>query len=168
MSEKSDNRRLLKRVLIIGAIVLPLAALLGWYGLRLRDEGHQRRVIAANEAAAISALDNIAAAQQLYREAHGGYATFQQLFEAGVFDAPLDGEQLVSGGYRFTVRVLPADESRGRAYEVNADPLRPGTGIGATGSRHFFAGSEVTGIRYSEGRPARATDRTLPRRADTY
>jgi hypothetical protein len=167
MSKQSDNRRLLKRVLVIGVIVLPVAALLGWYGLRLRDEGHQRRVVIANEAAAVTALDSIAAAEQLYREAHDGYGTFQQLFEAGVFDAPLDGEQLVSGGYRFTIRVTPGSESQSPAYEVNADPVRSG-GARATGNRHFYAGSEVTGIRFSEGRPATATDRTLPRRADTY
>jgi hypothetical protein len=167
MTKESDNRRLLKRVLVIGAVVLPLAVLLGWYGLRLSAEGRQRRIIAANEAAAITALDNIAAAEQLYRESSGGYGTFRQLFEAGVFDAPLAGEELISGGYRFTIRVRPATEAAGPAYEVNADPVRAG-GDDATGNRHFFAGSEVTGVRHSTGRPATASDRTLPRRADTY
>jgi len=164
MSKESDNRRLLKRVLVIGAIALPLAALLGWYGLRMSVEGRQRRAITANEAAAVTALDNIAAAEQLYREAYGHYGTFQQLFEAGVFDAPITDGGLVSGGYRFSVRTRPGSESQAPAYEVNADPVRPGS----TGNRHFFAGSEVTGIRYSEGRPATAADRALPRRADAF
>jgi hypothetical protein len=167
MTKESDNRRLLKRVLMIGAVVLPLAVLLAWYGLKLSAEGRQRRIVAANEAAAITALDNIAAAEQLYRETYGSYGTFRQLFEAGVFDAPLTGEELISGGYRFTIRVRPATESEVSAYEVNADPVRSG-GSDATGNRHFFSGSEVTGIRYSTGRPATASDRTLPRRADTY
>jgi hypothetical protein len=167
MSQTSESRRLLKIVLLLAAAAVPVVAGLVWYGLRLNADAQRRRAVAANEAAAISSLDQIAAAQQLHLEARGEYGTFRQLAEAGVFQAPLEGESLVSGGYRFTVRVTPRTETQGPTFSVNADPVRSGGGD-ATGVRHFFKSSEVTGTRHSEGRPATAADRQLPRVADVY
>lgn len=167
MSQTSENKRLLKIVLVAAAAAVPILAGLTWYGLKLSADATRRRVVAANEAAAVTSLDQIAAAERLYLEAHGQYGTFRQLAEAGVFQAPLEGEALVSGGYRFTVSVTPPSETRGPAFAANADPVRSG-GDDATGNRHFFAGSEVTGLRYSEGRPASASDRPAPRRAEAY
>lgn len=167
MAQTSESRRLLKIVLVAAAAAVPVVAGLVWYGLKLSADAERRRVVAANEAAAVSSLDQIAAAQQLYLEAHGQYGTFRQLAEAGVFQAPLEGESLVSGGYRFTVGLTPRAGTRGPAFDVNADPVRSG-GDDATGVRHFFKSSEVTGTRFSEGRPAAAADRQLPRAADVY
>jgi hypothetical protein len=166
-SKSSENKRLLRIVLILAAAAIPIIAGLAWYGLKLNTEAQRRRIVATNEAAAISALDQIAAAQQLYLETYGQYGTFNQLAEAGVFQAPLQGESLVSGGYRFSITVTAPNEGRGPTYAARADPIRSG-GDDATGIRHFFAGSEVTGLRYSEGRPATAADRPLPRRADAF
>lgn len=167
MSGKAENKRLLKIVLVIVAVGVPVAVALVWYATKLDAGERQRRTIASNEAAAVTALDQIAAAQHLFRETQGEYGTFRQLFEAGVFQAPLEGESLVSGGYRFTARTTPRSETEAPSFEINADPIRSG-GSDATGNRHFFIGSEVTGIRYSEGRPATVSDRVLPRRAENY
>ena len=158
MAESSETKRLwitTAIVVVVGLVVLVLLVLL-WF--RIRDERINQKVISANEAAALAALESIKAAEQLYFESHGEYATFPQLVEAGVFQAPTKTDVLVSEGYRFTIRVTPKTDTQGPAYGVNADPLRSG-GRDATGRRHFFVSSEVTGVRYNEERPATAADK---------
>lgn len=163
----SETKRLGRIVLIVVAVGALVIAALAWYWVKLSREDQTRRRIARNESAAISALDQIAAAEHLYFQTHGEYATFRRLVEAGVFQAPLTGDALVADGYRFTLNVAPRTEGGQSSFSVNADPLNE-TGDEATGTRHFYAGSEVTGIRYSEGRPANAQDKTLPRRANSF
>src|SRR5438270_13641128 len=75
-----------------------------------------------------------------------------------LFRSPLSGDALVSDGYRFTLKVTPKAGALGPTYSVNADPVRGG-GRDATGRRHFFISSEVSGVRYNEERPATAADK---------
>lgn len=158
MSEASESKRLWRTALIVaGAGLLVLVPLL-WFAVRMYNDNLQRKLIAANEAAALVALENIQAAEQLYLEAHGSYGTFPQLVEAGVFQAASGGEVLVSKGYTFSVKVTPRSESQGPTYSVNADPIRD-QGRDSTGRRHFYISSEITGVRISEGRPANASDK---------
>ena len=166
MSYSQETKRLWRRIAVIAVLgVLAIAALWVVF-IRAREEARLRRVVAANEQAALSVVDNVAAAEQLYLEARGEYGTFPQLVEAGVFQAPLSGDQIVAHGHTFRLRVTPQSEGRPPAFHLNADPLRD-RGRDATGRRHFYAGSEVTGVRVHDERPATAADPPLPR-AETY
>lgn len=125
---------------------------------RMRHDYIQQKIIASNEASALTTLQNIQAQEQSFRETSGQYATFRRLADAGVIQAPTDGDALVSDGYKFTLKVTPKTEAQAPTYAVNADPERSG-GRDATGRRHFFISSEVTGIRFNEERPATANDK---------
>lgn len=155
MSQQPEKKGYGRVVLVLLAVGLLILVPLSWLGLKMSRDAARRRVIGANEAAAIYTLEQIAAAEQLHFQTYEGrYATFRQLLDAGLFKAPLDGERITSSGYSFTLRVVPAADAQGSFYSVNADPLEPG----ATGRRHFYIDSNVTGMRFSEGRPATAAD----------
>ena len=166
MTYSQETKRLWRWIAVIAVVGAAAAAALWVVFVRTSEEARRRRLIAGNERQARAVIDNVAAAQQLHLEARGEYGTFPQLVEAGVFQAPLSGEQLVAGGYAFSLRVTPRAEGRPPSFELNADPVRD-RGPDATGRRHFYAGSEVTGIRFNDERPATAADPPLPR-ADTY
>jgi hypothetical protein len=165
MAEVSESKRLWRTALIVAGVGVLVLVPLGWLALRMWDDTIQRRVIAANESAALTNLENIQAAEDLYFRANGEYGTIRQLTDAGVFQSTVSGDPLVASGYVFTVRVQPKTDTQPPAYSVNADPVRP-EGRDATGRRHFFAGSEVTGIRYNETRPANKDDRLRPKVSD--
>jgi hypothetical protein len=162
MAEASESKRLWRTALIVAGVGLLVLIPLGWLALRMRDDAIQRRVVAANESAALTNLENIQAAEQLYFEANGQYGTFRQLIDSGVFQAEVSGDPPVASGYAFNVRVQPKTDTQPAAYSVNADPVRPG-GRDATGRRHFFISSEVTGIRFNESRPATRDDKPRPK-----
>jgi type II secretory pathway pseudopilin PulG len=166
MSYSQETKRLWRRLAVFGVVGLLAAAALWVVFVRMRDDARRRRLAAANEQEAVLVIDSVAAAQQLYLEARGEYGTFAQLVEAGVFRAPLEGEALVVQGYAFRLRVTPRAEGRPAAFAVNADPVRA-AGPDATGRRHFYADSDVTGVRFNDERPATAADPPLPR-ANTY
>jgi len=151
--KKKGYGRVFVILLVAGLLILvPLT----WLALRMSRDAQRRRIVNANEAAAIYTLEQIAAAEQLHFQTYEGqYATFRQLLDAGLFKAPLDGDAAItSAGYTFTLKVTPKADARGSFYSVNADPRESGT----TGNRHFYIDSNVTGMRFSEGRPATATD----------
>jgi hypothetical protein len=151
--KKKGYGRVFVILLVVGLLILiPLT----WLALRMSRDAERRRVVNANEAAAIYTLEQIAAAEQLHFETYEGqYGSFRQLLDAGLFRAPLAGDAAItSAGYTFTIRVTPRTDARGSFYSVNADPRESGT----TGNRHFYIDSDVTGMRFSEGRPATATD----------
>jgi hypothetical protein len=158
MSDSSEAKRLWRTAAIVAGVGLLVIVPLGWLALRLYDDMIQRRVVAFNESAALTALENIQAAEQLYFETYGQYATFQQLIEAGVFQADLKGDPPVVHGYAFTLKVEPKTGTRPAAYSVNADPVRA-VGRDATGRRYFFISSDITGVRYNEQRPATKEDK---------
>jgi Tfp pilus assembly protein PilE len=155
---KSESKRLLITALIVAAVGAVVLVSLWLLAMRMYNDTVQRKVIAANEASALATLENLQAQEQSFLETTGQYATFRQLADAGAIQAPLSGDALVSDGYRFTLRVTPKTDTQAPAYTVNADPARA-TGRDATGRRHFFISSEVTGVRYNEERPATAADK---------
>jgi hypothetical protein len=161
MSDSSESKRLWRTALIVAGVGLLVLVPLSWLALRMYDDMVQRRVIAANESAALTSLEAIQAAEQLYYESKGQYATFQQLLDAGVFAATLDGDPPVAHGYAFTLKVQPKTGAQAATYSVNADPVRD-TGRDATGRRHFFISSDVTGVRFNESRPATKDDKPRP------
>ncbi|MDT5159401.1 MAG: hypothetical protein QOC61_897 [Acidobacteriota bacterium] len=160
MSDSSEAKRLWRTAGIIAGVGLLIIIPLSWLALRLYDDMIQQRVIAVNEAAARTSLDNIQAAEQLYYETNGQYATFRQLIESGVFQAELNGDPPVAHGYAFTLKVQPKSDTQSAAYSVNADPVISGA-RDATGHRHFFISSDVTGVRFNEERPATKEDKPL-------
>ncbi|PYS76863.1 MAG: hypothetical protein DMF67_17935 [Acidobacteria bacterium] len=158
MSAKSESKRLWRTALLVAAVGVAVLVPLAWLAVRMYNDTIQQKVMSANEASALAALENIQAQEQSFLETEGRYATFPQLAEAGVIQAPLSGDALVSDGYRFTLKVTPKTDAQGPTYSVNADPVRGG-GRDATGRRHFFISSEVSGVRYNEERPATAADK---------
>ena len=165
MSEVSESKRLWRTALIVAGVGLLVLVPLGWLALRMWDDTVQRRVIAANESAALTNLGNIQAAEQLYFEANGQYGTFRQLIDSGIFQAEVSGDPPVASGYVFDVRVQPRTDTQPPTYSVNADPVRP-AGRDATGRRHFFASSEVIGVRFNDSRPATKDDRPRPKMSE--
>jgi len=165
MAEVSESKRLWRTALIVAGVGVLVLVPLGWLALRMWDDTIQRRVIAANESAALTNLENIQAAEQLYFEAHGEYGTFRQLIDSGIFQAEVSGDPPTASGYVFDVRVQPKTDARPAAYSVNVDPVRA-DGRDATGRRHFFASSEVIGVRFHESRPATKDDKPRPKMSE--
>ena len=165
MSEVSESKRLWRTALIVAGVGLLVLVPLGWLALRMWDDTVQRRVIAANESAALTNLENIQAAEQLYFETNGQYGTFRQLIDSGIFQAEVSGDPPVASGYVFDVRVQPKADAQPASYSVNADPVRAG-GRDATGRRHFFVSSEVIGVRFNDSRPATKDDKPRPKMAE--
>ncbi len=161
MAEASESKRLWRAALIVAGVGVIILVPLGWLALRMWDDTVQRKVIAANESAALTNLDAIRAAEDIYFRANGEYGTFKQLIDSGVFTAEFKGDPPTASGYVYTVRVQPKTDAQPAAYTVNADPVRAG-GSDATGRRHFFASSDVVGVRYNESRPANKDDKVRP------
>ena len=157
MSVSAETKKLWRTIGILAVVGVLILIPLVWLALRMSAEAQQRRRIAANEADTLAALEGVAAAQQLYLQTYSEYGTFRQLVEAGVFNAPLSGDSLVSRGYAYTLRLTPRAEGRPPSFSVNADPLSR-EGEGATGRRHFYLDSNVVGIRFNDERPATAAD----------
>ncbi|HEX7317971.1 MAG TPA: hypothetical protein VF297_28970 [Pyrinomonadaceae bacterium] len=158
MPEVSESKRLWRTALIVAGVGVLVLVPLGWLALRMWDDTVQRRVIAANESAALTNLSNIQAAEDLYFRANGQYGTFQQLIDSGIFQAEVTGDPPTASGYVFNVRVQPRTDTQPASYSVNADPVRS-DGRDATGRRHFFVSSEVIGVRVNETRPATRDDK---------
>src|SRR5215213_2452483 len=165
MAEVSESKRLWRTALVVAGVGLLVLLPLTWLALRLIGDYNMRRRVAANESAAITNLENIQAAEQLYFEANGQYGTFPQLIDSGIFQAEVSGDPPVASGYVFTVKLQPKADGQPPAYSVNADPVRAGGGD-ATGRRHFFVSSEVIGVRYNESRPATRDDRVRSKMAE--
>ena len=161
MAEVSESKRLWRTAFVVAGVGVLVLVPLAWLAQRMWEDTVRRKVIAANESAAITNLDAIRAAQDLYFRANGQYGTFQQLIESGIFQAEVAGDPPTASGYVFTVRVQPKTDTQPPSYSVNADPVRSG-GRDATGRRHFFAGSDVVAVRYHDSRPATKDDKPRP------
>lgn len=161
MRDSVETKRLWRTALIVAGVGLLVLAPLSWLALRMWDDTVRRRVVAANESAALGTLEAIQAAQQLHYETYGQYGSYAQLAEAGILQTDLKGDPPVGRGYAFTLKITPKTDTAPATYSVNADPVRAGD-RDATGCRHFFISSEVTGVRYNETRPANAGDRLRP------
>lgn len=157
MKVSGESKRLWRTAFIVAGVGLIVLVPLAWLAYRMQQDSVQRRIIGANESAAISAMESISAAQHLYFQTYGQYGTFPQLVESGLFQAPLTGDALVARGYAFTLKVTQGSEGVQPFYSVNADP-QDDSGRDATGRRHFYIDSNITGMRVSEGRPATPAD----------
>lgn len=156
--EKKKKRGPMFVLLVVGgvglAVIIPLVALL----LGLGIPAYRDTIIVHNETAAYSTVKTLATAQQAYREHFGHYGTFDQLVETQLIERSFAGERPVLEGYAYTMRVNPPSETAGAFYSINADPAEPG-GLFPTGRAHFYFDSDISGIRFSEGRQAGPRDR---------
>ena len=165
MAEVSESKRLWRTALIVAGVGLLVLVPLGWLALRMWDDTIRRRVVAANESAALTNLEKIQVAEQYYFDANGQYGTYQQLIDSGILQSEASGDPPTASGYVFNVRVQPKTDAQPAAYSVNADPVRA-EGRDATGRRHFFASSEVIGVRFNESRPATKDDKPRPKMSE--
>ena len=165
MAEVSESKRLWRTALIVAGVGVLVLVPLGWLALRMWDDTIQRRVVAANESSALTNLEQIQAAEDIYFRMNGEYGTLQQLIDSGIFSSTVSGDPPVASGYAYTVRVQPRTDTQAPSFSVNADPVRA-EGRAATGRRHFFASSEVIGIRFNESRPATKDDKVRPKMSE--
>ena len=139
-------------LLIVIAIIGILAAIV--------VPGYQGSVRKANEAAAVSVLNSIRAAQAKYVTDHKGqYGTFRELFEEGYLDKRFNADQPHERGYVFVITLVPKSEGKAATFSVNANPEQS-QGLGATG-RNFYYIDPESGICFSKNGPATAADDTL-------
>ena len=119
----------------------------------------QASVRAANEAAAVKHLSEIANAQATYYNTKNrtGYGTFDQLVSGAYLKDNFTGDSPVVDGYVFTMKVTPRAANQPPQWGVNANPEQP-TGITATGSQFFYFGSDVSTIRTNPQKPATPDD----------
>lgn len=152
--------------IILGAGLLILVPLI-LVANHMINAANTRARIAGNELAAIDTLDLIGAAEQIHLDAYGQYGTLRQLVEADILHLQFNGAPPVYKGYAFTVMVTSPNGMQPAFFSVNADPVRDLAGE-ATGQRHFYRESNVTGIRFREDRPANQADALLPRVIEAY
>lgn len=165
MSTKPETRRYGRVAAVILGVGLLIFIPLVLLANHMINEANLRARIAANESAAIDTIDLIAAAEQIHLDSYGEYGTLRRLTDAGILHINFNGEPPVFKGYVFTLKLTPRTGTQAAAFSLNADPLRRESGSAgdATGRRHFYRGSDVTGIRFNEERPAEAGDTALPR-----
>lgn len=116
-------------------------------------------VIAGNETAAIQTLKTVATEQRVYFNGKGrtAYGTFDQLIETGSLDKRFVGDAPLVDGYVFTMKVTPKSGSTPPSFTLNADPQQK-EGVSASGRRHFYIDSNISGIRTNNDGPASADD----------
>ncbi|HKQ99142.1 MAG TPA: hypothetical protein VJT09_00635 [Pyrinomonadaceae bacterium] len=148
-----------------GAKLLPLGLLVyaGLFalacGTKQQVETYQKAENRANEAGAISALQNIYRAQTQYSLTHSGsYGTFDELVAEGSLDRRFSGNAPVLEGYVFTMtRVGEPGSSSGSSFTANADP-QSGTSPGA---RHLYVDASSNVVRANATQRATASDPPL-------
>jgi prepilin-type N-terminal cleavage/methylation domain-containing protein len=121
--------------------------------------GWKAAVRSANEAAAVKTLRSIAEQQMLYFNSHqrSAFGTFEEMRKDNFLDSRFDGTTPVVDGYVYTMKVTPKSTSAQPGYTVNADP-QVATGVGATGTNHYFSESDTNTIHVNRDQPASATD----------
>ena len=117
----------------------------------------------ANETAAIKNLQTIATEQRSFYRLRNEFGTFQQLVEEGLDSrfAPTGGDaNVVDNGYIFRMETTPKSGTQPATFKINADPQQA-TGIGATGRRFFYTGSDSGSIHVNLEQPASTEDQTI-------
>ena len=115
-------------------------------------------VIAGNEAAAVQNLRTIATEQRTYFNTQGRtkYGTFDELRQREALDKRFAGTESTVEGYVYKLNLDKG--ANGQPYfGVNADPQQK-DGIGATGGRHFYIGSDSSTARANPSGPAGPND----------
>lgn len=106
----------------------------------------------AGETSAIVTLKTISTTQQTYAASNdGGYASFQQLCDAGTLDSRFNSANPRIGDYVFSMNVGD------KFFSCNADPA-PGRGASL---RHFYMDSTSGEIHTNATQPATSTDPEL-------
>jgi prepilin-type N-terminal cleavage/methylation domain-containing protein len=121
--------------------------------------GWKAAVRSANEAAAIKTLRSIAEQQMLYFNSHqrSAFGTFEEMRKENYLDARFDGTTPVVDGYVYTMKIIPKSTSAQAGYTINADP-QVATGVGATGTNHYYVEADTNTIHVNRDQPATATD----------
>lgn len=158
MAERGRSRKGL--FIVLAGVGLAVLAALVAFLFNTESSMTDRRRTATYEATAAEHMRNIAAAERIYLDAFGNYATFDQLIDAGVLtNEKFRGEEPVVDGYVYRLRVTPREGERAPSFAVNADPQPGGPGAGAP---HFYLDSDVVGLRQHDSRPAGPADRPRP------
>lgn len=115
-----------------------------------------------NETTAAQSIDNIRKFQAQYASRNkGNFATFDELIAKVSLDEKFKGESPVVNGYMFKLTVEPASATKPAFYSITADP-QVAEGVTATGTRHFYTDSSLSGIKGTdENRPAKADDPSI-------
>ena len=121
--------------------------------------GWKAAVRSANEAAAVKTLRSIAEQQMLFFNSHqrSAFGTFEELRKDNFLDSRFDGTTPVVDGYVYTLKVIPKSTSAQPGYTTNADP-QVASGVGATGTNHYYSDSDTNTIHVNRDQPATATD----------
>lgn len=122
----------------------------------------QAVIRSGNETTAAQTIDNIRKFQAQYASRNkGNFATFDELIAKVGLDEKFKGERPVVNGYVFTLTVTQASASTPSFYTVAADP-QVADGMTATGTRHFYTDSSLSGIKGTdENRPAKPDDPSI-------
>lgn len=115
-----------------------------------------------NEATAAQTLDKIRTFQTQYAAKNRGkFGNFDELVKSVGLDEKFNGENPVSNGYIFTMKVEEPSGNRPSFYSINASP-QVAEGVQATGNRHFYTDSTLGTIKATEeNRPAKADDPSI-------
>ncbi len=119
--QKSETKRV---ILIIIASMLGFVLLVAFLVLTLKLPTVLSSRRAANEAAALSTIHNIATAEATYRDVHRGYGSGEELAAGGFIDAGFAGGSLEKNGYVFKLAVTPETEYVSSRYVITASPSR--------------------------------------------
>ncbi len=117
----------------------------------------------ANETAAIKNLQTISTEQRSYYRLRNEFGTFQQLVDEGLDSrfAPKSGDaNAVDNGYIFRMETTPKSGTQPATFKINADPQQA-TGVGATGRRFFYIGSDSGSVHVNLEQPASVEDPTI-------
>lgn len=117
---------------------------------------------AGNETAATAIMDRVRTYQASYAARNRGkFGSFDDLIRVAGLDQGFAGERPVVNGYVFTMTREDPSTSRPGFYSINADPQVP-DGVTATGTRHFYTDSAISGIKATdENRPAKSDDPSI-------
>ncbi len=140
-------------------IVIAVIALL----VAVAIPGYQYVIRTVNETSTAKAMDTIRSLQTGYASKHQGRfaPTFAELITSTDLDEKFKGDSPVVNGYIYKLTVQEPSGSKPAYFSLNADP-QVSEGIQATGKRHFYIDSAISGIKSTEeNRPAKADDPSI-------
>jgi len=145
---------LVELMIVIAVIALLVAVAIPGYNFVIRT---------VNETATAKSMDTIRSLQTGYAGKHQGKfaPTFAELISSTDLDKKFEGDTPVVNGYVYKMTVQEPSGSKPAYFSLNADP-QVSEGIQATGKRHFYIDSSISGIKSTEeNRPAKADDPSI-------
>ena len=140
-------------------IVIAVIALL----VAVAIPGYQFVIRTVNETSTAKAMDTIRTLQTGYASKHQGKfaPSFAELITSTDLDTKFQGDSPVVNGYVYRMTVQEPSGSKPGFYSLNADP-QVAEGIQATGKRHFYVDSSISGTKSTEeNRPSKADDPSI-------